>query len=154
MQEKERIFLCKSLFIWYDFWSEVQREMGSGFCYLGFVITSWLKRLPLRNIWKRKKKLLSFLWEHTVFAPSDVKSRAGSITHSPYSLRPLIPRCWIFTNVATDLLSRLPKLFSGLFLPLLQSASWLWCSMALLNFLYSVYSELNFLFGINHSLWH
>lgn len=95
MQEKERIFLCKSLFIWYDFWSEVQREIGSGFCYLGFVITSWLKRLPLRKIWKRKKKLLSFLWDHTVFAPSDVKSRAGSITHSPYSIRPLTPRRWI-----------------------------------------------------------
>ena len=113
-----------------------------------------IKETPLKKNLEKKKKLLSFLWEHTVFAPSDVKSRAGSITHSPYSIRPLTPRCWFFTNVATDLLSRLPKLFSGLFLPLLQSSSWLWClcSMALLNFFNSVYSELNFLFRINHSI--
>lgn len=156
MQEKERGFLLVNRYSSdMIFGLRSQGEIGSGFCYLGFVITSWLKRLPLWKIWKRKQNLFYFLWEHTVFVPSDVKNRAGSITYSPYSIRPLTPRCCFFKNIATDLLSHLPKLFSALFLPLLPSASWhFWClcSMALLNFFYSVYSELNFLFRINHSI--
>lgn len=100
MQEKERGFLlvnhCSSDMI---FGLRSQREIGSDFCYLGFVITSWLKRLPLWKIWKRKQNLFYFLWEHTVFVPSDVKNRAGSITHSPYSIRPLTPRCCFFKNI-------------------------------------------------------
>ena len=73
---KPRISPFISSFIWYVFWSEVPKRDWVWFLLIRLWNHVLIKEPPL------KKNLFTLrLLEHTVFAPSDVKSRAGSITH-------------------------------------------------------------------------